>query len=47
MTRPSKKKHEKRLVRTENIVSRPESAANAFVGVGGVSPKGAESLIAF
>src|SRR3984957_14772175 len=34
-------------VRTENIVSRPESAAKAFVGVGGVSPTGAESLIAF
>jgi hypothetical protein len=34
-------------VRIENIVSRPESAAKAFVGAGVVSPTGAGSLIAF
>jgi hypothetical protein len=26
------------LVRTENVVGRPDSAAKAFVGVGGVLP---------
>jgi hypothetical protein len=32
---------------TENVVARPDSAARAFVGAGGVSPAGPESLIAF
>jgi hypothetical protein len=32
---------------TENVVARPDSAAKAFVGAGGVSPADAESLIAF
>jgi hypothetical protein len=30
-------------VRTENVVARPDSAAKAFVGVGGVSPADAGS----
>ena len=34
-------------VRTENVVGRPDSAAKAFVGVVGVSPAEAGSLIAF
>ena len=34
-------------VRTEKVVGRSGSAAKAFVGAGGVSPTGAESLIAF
>jgi hypothetical protein len=35
------------LVRTEIVVVRPDSAANAFVSVGGFSSADAESLIAF
>jgi hypothetical protein len=35
------------LVPTENIVGRSDSAAKAFVGVEGVSPADAGSLIAF
>ena len=34
-------------VRSENVVARPDSAAKAFVGAGGVSPADAASLIAF
>ena len=34
-------------VRTEIVVVRPDSAAKAFVGAGGVSPADAGSLIAF
>ena len=36
-----------KAVRTENVVSRPDSAAKAFVGLGGASPADAASLIAF
>jgi hypothetical protein len=35
------------IVRTENVVARPDSAAKAFVGAGVVSPTCAGSLIAF
>jgi hypothetical protein len=34
-------------VRTENVIARPDSTAKAFVGVGGVSPADAGSLIGF
>jgi hypothetical protein len=39
--------YQQALVRTENVVARPDSAAKAFVDAGGASPADAGSLSTF